>query len=105
MLNGSLKIVELIFVRNLEEFFSRESCGWCTPCRDGLPWSVRILKALEEGRGAAGDLETLEQMTKWLGPGRTFCAHAPGAMEPLQSALKYFRAEFEAGIAKQKVAA
>jgi len=88
-------------VRNLEEFFSRESCGWCTPCRDGLPWSVRILKALEEGRGAAGDLETLEQMTKWLGPGRTFCAHAPGAMEPLQSALKYFRGEFEAGIARQ----
>jgi NADH-quinone oxidoreductase subunit F len=88
-------------VRNLEEFFSRESCGWCTPCRDGLPWSVRILKALEEGRGAPGDLETLEQMTKWLGPGRTFCAHAPGAMEPLQSALKYFRSEFEAGIARQ----
>jgi NADH-quinone oxidoreductase subunit F len=92
-------------VRNLEEFFSRESCGWCTPCRDGLPWSVRILKALEEGRGTADDLVTLEQMTKWLGPGRTFCAHAPGAMEPLQSALKYFRGEFEAGIAKQKVAA
>ena len=92
-------------VRNLEEFFSRESCGWCTPCRDGLPWSVRILKALEEGRGQAGDLQTLEQMTKWLGPGRTFCAHAPGAMEPLQSALKFFRAEFEAGIAKQQAAA
>ena len=92
-------------VRNLEEFFSRESCGWCTPCRDGLPWSVRILMALEEGRGKPGDLEMLEQMTKWLGPGKTFCAHAPGAMEPLQSALKYFRSEFEAGIAKSKVAA
>ncbi len=90
-------------VRNLEEFFSRESCGWCTPCRDGLPWSVRILKALEEGRGTADDLHTLEQMTKWLGPGRTFCAHAPGAMEPLQSALKYFRSEFEAGVAKPAV--
>ena len=43
---------------------------------------------------------TPPQMTKWLGPGRTFCAHAPGAMEPLQSALKYFRSEFEAGIRK-----
>ena len=61
--------------------------------------------ALEQGRGKPGDLETLEQMTKWLGPGKTFCAHAPGAMEPLQSALKYFRSEFEAGIAKQQVAA
>ena len=87
-------------VRNLEEFFARESCGWCTPCRDGLPWSVRILKALERGEGTLEDIKTLENMTRWLGPGRTFCAHAPGAMEPLQSALKYFRPEFEAGLAK-----
>lgn len=85
-------------VRNLEEFFSRESCGWCTPCRDGLPWSVKMLMALEQGRGHADDLAELERLTKLLGPGRTFCAHAPGAMEPLQSALKFFRAEFEAGV-------
>jgi len=87
-------------VRNLEEFFARESCGWCTPCRDGLPWTEKLLYALEQGKGRAGDIETLEQLTRFLGPGKTFCAHAPGAMEPLQSALKYFRAEFEAGIAK-----
>ncbi len=85
-------------VRNLEEFFARESCGWCTPCRDGLPWTVKILHALEAGQGNRGDIEQLVAMTKALGPGRTFCAHAPGAMEPLQSALKFFRAEFEAGI-------
>jgi NADH-quinone oxidoreductase subunit F len=86
-------------VRNLEEFFARESCGWCTPCRDGLPWSVKILRALEAGRGRAEDLDVLANLTRWLGPGKTFCAHAPGAMEPLQSALKLFRAEFEAGVA------
>lgn len=85
--------------RNLEEFFARESCGWCTPCRDGLPWSVKILQALERGDGQPGDIETLEQLCRFLGPGKTFCAHAPGAMEPLQSAIKYFRDEFEAGIA------
>lgn len=85
-------------VRNLEEFFARESCGWCTPCRDGLPWSVRILRAIEKGEGRPGDIEKLMTLTKQLGPGRTFCAHAPGAMEPLQSAIKYFRGEFEAGI-------
>ena len=85
-------------VRNLEEFFARESCGWCTPCRDGLPWTVKILQALEAGQGRSGDIEQLLLMTRALGPGRTFCAHAPGAMEPLQSALKFFRAEFEAGI-------
>lgn len=89
--------------RNLEEFFSRESCGWCTPCRDGLPWSVKLLRAIENGQGQPGDIETLEQLCRFLGPGKTFCAHAPGAVEPLQSAIKYFRAEFEAGIATQHI--
>lgn len=82
-------------VLNLERFFAQESCGWCTPCRDGLPWTVAILQAIEEGRGRMEDLDTLAMHTRFLGPGRTFCAHAPGAMEPLQSALKYFREDFE----------
>jgi NADH-quinone oxidoreductase subunit F len=86
-------------LRNMEEFFSRESCGFCTPCRDGLPWSVKLLQALEQGQGQPGDIEILEQLCNFLGPGKTFCAHAPGAVEPLASALKYFRDEFEAGIA------
>lgn len=94
--DDSINMVGL--VRNLEEFFARESCGWCTPCRDGLPWSVKILSALEQGQGQPGDIEILEQLCSFLGPGKTFCAHAPGAVEPLQSALKYFRSEFEAGI-------
>jgi NADH-quinone oxidoreductase subunit F len=86
-------------VRNLEQFFARESCGWCTPCRDGLPWTVKVLQALEQGNGQSGDIEFLEQMTRFLGPGKTFCAHAPGAMEPLQSAIRHFRSAFEQGIA------
>ncbi len=51
-------------VRNLEEFFARESCGWCTPCRDGLPWSVKILRP-ERGEGQHGDIETLEQLCRF----------------------------------------
>ena len=89
-------------VHNLESFFARESCGWCTPCREGLPWTARILKAIEEGRGESGDLEILESHTKLLGPGRTFCALAPGAMEPLQSALKFFREDFERHITDKR---
>jgi NADH-quinone oxidoreductase subunit F len=85
-------------VRNIEEFFARESCGWCTPCRDGLPWSVKLLRALERGEGRPGDIELLESLTVQLGPGRTYCALAPGAVEPLQSALRFFRSEFERGI-------
>ncbi|TXH03102.1 MAG: NADH-quinone oxidoreductase subunit NuoF [Nevskiaceae bacterium] len=92
-------------VRNLEEFFARESCGWCTPCRDGLPWSVKILRSLERGEGRSEDIEQLQRLTRQLGPGKAFCAHAPGAMEPLQSALKFFRSEFEAGLAKPPAAA
>jgi len=102
---GVLTVVDttqsiLPVLRNLEEFFARESCGWCTPCRDGLPWTVKLLDALERGQGRPGDIEILEQLTRFLGPGKTFCAHAPGAMEPLETALKYFRDEFEAGVAK-----
>jgi NADH-quinone oxidoreductase subunit F len=82
-------------VHNLERFFARESCGWCTPCREGLSWTARILQALEEGKGQPGDVEQLERHARLLGPGHTLCALAPGAVEPLQSALKYFRTDFE----------
>ena len=89
----------LALVRNLEQFFARESCGWCTPCRDGLPWTVKLLQALERGEGARDDLALLDKLAGDLGPGQTFCAHAPGAAMPLQSALRHFRDEFERGVA------
>jgi NADH-quinone oxidoreductase subunit F len=82
-------------VSNLIHFFAQESCGWCTPCWSGLNWAKQILKALEDGEGKSGDLEKLEFQTKFWAPGHTFCALAPGAAEPLQSALKYFRDDFE----------
>ncbi len=82
------------FVHNLEKFFAHESCGWCTPCRDGLPWVERILRALEEGQGEEDDIDQLRRHGRLLGPGSTFCALAPGAVEPLLSALKYFEDDF-----------
>jgi NADH-quinone oxidoreductase subunit F len=82
-------------VLNLSAFFARESCGWCTPCREGLPWIAKILNAIEKGEGEDGDVENLELHCRLLGPGHTFCALAPGAVEPLQSAIKYFREDFE----------
>jgi NADH-quinone oxidoreductase subunit F len=82
-------------VRNLEHFFAQESCGWCTPCWSGLSWSEQILTSFEEGRGKPDDLEKLEFICKFCAPGNTFCALAPGAVEPLQSALKYFREDFD----------
>ena len=82
-------------LRNLEHFFAQESCGWCTPCRDGLPWTERLLAAIESGEGNDGDLDVLAAHTRLLGFGHTYCAHAPGAMAPLESGLKYFRSDFE----------
>jgi NADH-quinone oxidoreductase subunit F len=89
-------------VWNLEHFFAQESCGWCTPCWSGLNWAERILRSLEEGTGQPGDLEKLGFQTKINAPGHTFCALAPGAMEPLQSALKYFHEDFEQHISEHR---
>lgn len=82
-------------LQNLEQFFARESCGWCTPCWAGLRWVDEILQDIERGAGELKDLEILESHTHLLAPGHTYCALAPGAMEPLRSALKYFRQDFE----------
>jgi NADH-quinone oxidoreductase subunit F len=90
------------FVHNLMTFFARESCGWCTPCREGLPWIEKILHAIETGGGQPGDIDLLAQQCRLLGPGNTYCALAPGAVEPLQSALTYFREDFAKHIQDKK---
>ena len=87
---------------NLMHFFAQESCGWCTPCREGLPWLAKILAAIEEGKGEPGDIAQLKRHTRLLAPGHTFCALAPGAMEPLQSALALFADDFERHIKEQR---
>ncbi len=87
---------------NLTRFFWQESCGWCTPCWSGLNWAEQILLAIENGDGQPGDLEKLSELTKFMAPGHTFCALAPGAAEPIQSALKYFRDDFERHIREKR---
>jgi len=89
-------------VGNLMTFFSHESCGYCTPCRDGLPWVDEIFRDLERGKGRREDLEILEQHVDYMGPGKTFCALAPGATAPLGSALRHFREDFERHVDEQR---
>jgi len=91
-------------VHNLIQFFSQESCGWCTPCRDGLPWIQKVIGAIENGEGRMDDLDMLRGQTKLLGMGMTFCALAPGAMAPLGSALVRFKDDFEQHIRDKRCA-
>lgn len=72
-------------------FYARESCGWCTPCREGLPWAARILDALEAGTARASDIDVLRTTAAEAAPrGRSFCDLMGGAMQPLASALARF---------------
>ena len=82
------------FIANLQHFFAQESCGWCAPCRDGLPWVEQTLNAIESGTGTEQDLAVLQEMTENLGAGRSFCALAPGAMASLKTGLNCFATEF-----------
>jgi NADH-quinone oxidoreductase subunit F len=78
------------------EFYKHESCGKCTPCREGTYWLVDLLRRFDEGQAAATDLEkTLEVGQQIMG--RSFCALGDAAATPYPSALKYFRSEFEDG--------
>lgn len=73
---------------NLIRFFARESCGWCTPCREGLPFVLHTLERIESGRGEARDIEILHEHVKMLN--YAFCALAPGAMGPVDGLLNHF---------------
>ncbi|MDR7087858.1 NADH-quinone oxidoreductase subunit F [Aeromicrobium panaciterrae] len=79
------------------EFYKHESCGKCTPCREGTWWLVQTLQRLDAGEGRHGDIELLLDLCDNI-LGRSFCALGDGATSPITSAIKYFRKEFEAGM-------
>ena len=79
------------------EFYKHESCGKCTPCREGTFWLTQILKRILAGKGTPADLDQLLAVTDSIA-GRSFCALGDGATSSIISALKYFRSEFEAYI-------
>ena len=79
------------------EFYKHESCGKCTPCREGTYWLVQVLDRLNRGVGEDGDIELLIDLCDNI-LGRSFCALGDGAVSPITSAIEYFREEFEAGM-------
>ncbi len=84
---------------NLNRFFARESCGWCTPCRDGLPFVNYLLAKIERGEGTREDIETLKDQHRNIS-GRAFCALAEGAMGPVEALLRLFMDELEDHVRK-----
>ena len=78
------------------EFYQHESCGKCTPCREGTYWMRQIMLRLEAGKGLPGDVEKLESIASNIA-GRSFCALGDAAATPVLSGIKRFRSEFEAG--------
>ena len=84
-------------VLNLMKFYAHESCGQCTPCREGTPWIVKILQRINDGKGREADLALIEDLAHNI-EGRTVCALADGACWPLTSIVRKFRHEFVAKI-------
>ena len=85
---------------NLIQFFARESCGWCTPCREGLPYIRDLLWRIEHGDGEEEFIPILRQMSKYLW--NSYCAFAPGATSPVESLLTYFEDEVREHIRQKK---
>jgi NADH-quinone oxidoreductase subunit F len=85
---------------NMIRFYARESCGWCTPCREGLPYVREVLTRIETGQGEVDDLDILREHVKYLN--YAFCALAPGAMGPVEGLLRLFEDEIREHISKKK---
>jgi NADH-quinone oxidoreductase subunit F len=75
-------------------FFKHESCGKCTPCREGTHWILSIYNRIADGRGSSADLITLESVAQQM-QGKCLCALGEFATSPVLSTLKHFRAEYE----------
>jgi NADH-quinone oxidoreductase subunit F len=89
---------------NIAHFFAHESCGQCTPCREGCHWMEKVLKRIAAGDGQPADLDLLETMFKGI-EGRTICALADAAVWPVRSIVRKFRGDFLARMAPAPAAA
>ena len=99
VMDGTTDMVKVL--RRISRFYFSESCGQCTPCREGTGWLYRMLTRIVEGQGQPGDLEKLDDVAHKI-EGRTICALGDAAAMPVNSFLKHFRHEFEAYIAESQ---
>ncbi|MGQ9699455.1 MAG: complex I 51 kDa subunit family protein, partial [Armatimonadota bacterium] len=86
---------------NLVHFFAHESCGKCTPCREGTRWMEQILWRIQHGQGRPGDVELLLDVCENIG-GRSFCLLGDSSVVPVRSSIKLFREEYDRHIAERR---
>jgi len=87
-------------LENLLVFYAHESCGQCTPCREGSDWAVDILRRIRRGQGQQGDIETLRRIGRFASQGMTICPLGDAFCGPISSFLDHFGHEFEEAISK-----
>jgi NADH-quinone oxidoreductase subunit F len=94
-IDDQTSMVDVLY--NACRFFAHESCGQCTPCREGTAWMQKILERIRAGRGQLRDLDLLLEVAGSMGiiPGTTICGLSDGAAWPVKNAITKFRAEFE----------
>ena len=95
VMDDSVDMVKV--AHRLMQFYQNESCGKCTPCREGTRWVVQILARMANGKGTESDLNTILDVCKQM-EGNSFCPLAVGAAPPIASAIQQFKEEFEACI-------
>jgi NADH-quinone oxidoreductase subunit F len=95
VVDDQTSMVDVLY--NCCRFMAHESCGQCTPCREGTSWSMRILDRIRHGKGRPEDIDLLLEVANSMGiiPGTTICGLADGAAWPVKNALTKFRGEFE----------
>src|SRR5438874_645045 len=91
-------------IARLSQFYKHESCGQCTPCREGLGWVWRVMERMVAGNASVAELDMLYDVTKEI-EGHTICALADGAAWPVQGLIRHFRPEMERRIEQYRAAA
>ncbi len=102
VMNKSTDLLEAI--TRLSYFYKHESCGQCTPCREGTGWMWRIMRKISSGSASSKDINNLLDLTKQI-EGHTICALGDAAAWPIQGLFKHFRSEIEEKLNKNKIAA
>jgi NADH-quinone oxidoreductase subunit F len=91
-------------IARLSAFYKHESCGQCTPCREGLGWVWRVMERMVKGDASAEELDLLSEVTTEI-EGHTICALADGAVWPVQGLIRHFKPEMQRRIAEYRATA